>query len=142
MKAVHFILEKKPDALYSVSKGSSVFDALQLMMDKNISALLIMEGEHLHGIFTERDYARKIILKGKASKTTAIEEVMTSDLITVSPSEQVEKCMELMTSHHIRHLPVTLDNKVVGMISIGDILKHVIEDQKNTIDHLQNYITS
>lgn len=142
MKTVHSIMEKKPKVVFSVTASTSVYDALQLMMDKNISALLIMQGSELQGIFTERDYARKIILQGKASKTTAIEEVMTKNPIVVAPSEQVEKCMQIMTDMHIRHLPISEKGSVIGMISIGDILKHLIEDQKNTIDHLQNYISS
>lgn len=142
MKTVHSIMEKKPEVVFSVTASTSVYDALQLMMDKNISALLIMQGNELQGIFTERDYARKIILKGKASKTTTIDEVMTKNPIVVAPSEQVDRCMQIMTDMHIRHLPVSEKGIVIGMISIGDILKHLIEDQKNTIDHLQNYISS
>lgn len=142
MKTVHSIMEKKPEVVFSVTASTSVYDALQLMMDKNISALLIMQGNELQGIFTERDYARKIILKGKASKTTTIDEVMTKNPIVVAPSEQVDRCMQIMTDMHIRHLPVSEKGTVIGMISIGDILKHLIEDQKNTIDHLQNYISS
>ncbi|AYD46413.1 CBS domain-containing protein [Arachidicoccus soli] len=142
MKTVHSIMEKKPEVVFSVTASTSVYDALQLMMDKNISALLIMQGSELQGIFTERDYARKIILKGKASKTTTIDEVMTKNPIVVASSEQVDRCMQIMTDMHIRHLPVSEKGTVIGMISIGDILKHLIEDQKNTIDHLQNYISS
>ena len=142
MKTVQFILNQKPDLLFSVPQDSSVYNALELMMDKNISALLVMEGEVLQGIFTERDYARKVILKGKASKTTAIAEVMTREVITVSPSESVERCMAIMTSMHIRHLPVAENDKIVGFISIGDLVRHVIEDQKSTIEHLQSYISS
>lgn len=142
MKTVHFILEQKPKFIFSVSSSTSVFDALQLMMDKNISALLIMDGTKLLGIFTERDYARKIILKGRSSKTTTVEEVMTKDPILVSPSEQIETCMQLMTDKRISHLPVSENDRILGMISIGDILKHLIEDQKDTIDQLKNYINS
>jgi len=142
MKTVHFILEKKPKAVFSVTANTSVYAALQLMMDKNISALLIMDGEKLQGVFTERDYARKIVLQGRTSKDTVIGDVMTKNPVTVVPSESVEKCMTLMTENHFRHLPVAENGTVIGMISIGDILKHVIEDQKNTIDHLQSYIQS
>ena len=137
MKTVQYILNQKPEVLYAVTKESSVYNALELMMDKNISALLIMDGDQLQGIFTERDYARKVILQGKASKTTAMEEVMTGKVITVSPSEPVEKCMAIMTDKHIRHLPVEEKGKIVGFISIGDLVRHVIEDQKSTIEHLQ-----
>lgn len=142
MKTVQFILNQKPDVLFAVAKDSSVFSALELMMAKNISALLVMDGDQLQGIFTERDYARKVILQGKASKTTSMSEVMTENVITVSPSESVEKCMTIMTDKHIRHLPVAENGKIVGFISIGDLVRHVIEDQKSTIEHLQSYITS
>jgi len=142
MKTVQFILNQKPDVLYSVTKDSSVYNALELMMDKNISALLVMDGEELQGIFTERDYARKVILQGKASKTTSMAEVMTDKVITVTPSQQVEHCMAIMTEKHIRHLPVAENGKIVGFISIGDLVRHVIEDQKSTIEHLQSYISS
>jgi len=142
MKTVQFILNQKPDVLYSVTKESSVYNALELMMDKNISALLVMDADKLQGIFTERDYARKVILQGKASKTTSMAEVMTESVITVSPSEQVERCMAIMTDKHIRHLPVAENGKIVGFISIGDLVRHVIEDQKSTIEHLQSYISS
>lgn len=142
MKSVQFILQQKPAIIFSVHKDSSVYEALEQMMTKNISALLIMDGEKLEGIFTERDYARKVILKGKASKTTTMEEVMTKELLTVTPSQTVEECMSIMTDKHIRHLPVVVDNKVIGFISIGDLVRHVIEDQKSTIEHLQSYISS
>lgn len=142
MKTVQFILNQKPDVLYSVPSDSSVYHALELMMDKNISALLVMQQDRLEGIFTERDYARKVILQGKASKTTSMQEVMTSSVITVRPSETVEKCMAIMTDKHIRHLPVEENGKIVGFISIGDLVRHVIEDQKSTIEHLQSYISS
>ena len=142
MKSVQFILNQKPDVLYAVSKDSYVYHALELMMDKNISALLVMDGEALQGIFTERDYARKVILQGKASKTTTMEEVMTAKVITVPPSEPVENCMAIMTEKHIRHLPVKENGKIIGFISIGDLVRYVIADQKTTIEHLQSYISS
>lgn len=142
MKSVQFILNQKPDIIYAVHKDTSVYEALERMMDKNISALLIMEGDELQGIFTERDYARKVILKGKASKNTPMEEVMTKELLTISPTHSVEECMTIMTDKHIRHLPVVDNDKVVGFISIGDLVRHVIDDQKSTIEHLQSYISS
>lgn len=142
MKPVQFILNQKSDVLFSVTRESSVYSALELMMNKNISALLVMNGDKLEGIFTERDYARKVILQGKASKTTAISEVMTPGVITVKPSEPIEKCMAIMTEKHIRHLPVADEGRVVGFISIGDLVRFVIEDQKSTIEHLQSYISS
>jgi CBS domain-containing protein len=142
MKSIHQILKSKSSGIYSVSRDTSVFDALTVMMDKNISALLIMEDEHLYGIFSERDYARKIILQGKSSKETLISEVMTQNLITISLNDTADRCMQLMTEKHIRHLPVVEDGKVHGLISIGDIVKNVIEEQKQTIDQLQSYIHS
>lgn len=142
MKTVRHILQQKGAAVYAVNQSTSVFDALQLMMEKNISALLIMEQEALVGIFTERDYARKIILHGKSSRETPVQLVMTPDPRTITSDEKVEYCMELMTNKHVRHLPVVENGQVLGMISIGDLVKHIIEDQKQTIDQLQNYISS
>ncbi|WP_276364535.1 CBS domain-containing protein [Daejeonella sp. H1SJ63] len=142
MKTVKNILQNKSASIYSVNPDTSVLDALQVMMDKNISALLVMEGIDLKGIFTERDYARKIILKGKSSKETKIKDAMTSDLKTVNPGTSIDLCMQIMTEKHIRHLPVKEGNQVIGMISIGDLVKFVIEDQKQTIEQLQSYISS
>lgn len=142
MKTVKHILQNKSNAIYSVSLSTSVLDALQVMMDKNISALLVMESEELKGIFTERDYARKIILQGKSSKETLIEDVMTADLETITLNSSIDHCMQIMTNRHIRHLPIIEDGKVGGMISIGDLVKFVIEDQKQTIEQLQSYISS
>lgn len=142
MKTVKNILQNKSTSIHSVGPEISVLDALQVMMDKNISALLVMEGTDLKGIFTERDYARKIILKGKSSKETKIKDAMTSTLKTVNPGTSIDLCMQIMTDQHIRHLPVKEGNQVVGMISIGDLVKFVIEDQKQTIEQLQSYISS
>lgn len=142
MKTVKHILQNKSNAIYSVSPSTSVLDALQVMMDKNISALLVMENQELKGIFTERDYARKIILQGKSSKDTLISEVMTSQLQTVTFNSSIDQCMQIMTDRHIRHLPIVDGNQVGGMISIGDLVKFVIEDQKQTIEQLQSYISS
>jgi len=142
MKTVKHILQNKSTAIYSVSPSTSVLEALQVMMDKNISALLVMEGEVLMGIFTERDYARKIILQGKSSKETVIADVMTVHLETVCFNSTIDQCMQIMTNRHIRHLPILENGKVGGMISIGDLVKFVIEDQKQTIEQLQSYISS
>jgi len=142
MKTVKNILQNKSIAIYSVTPSTSVLDALQVMMDKNISALLIMENSELKGIFTERDYARKIILQGKSSRETLVEEVMTAELAIINLSSTVDECMQIMTNKHIRHLPIVEDGKVAGMISIGDLVKFVIEDQKQTIEQLQTYISS
>ena len=142
MKTVNNIVQNKSNSIHSVSLNTSVLDALRVMMDKNISALLVMEGAALKGIFTERDYARKIILQGKSSKETKIEDAMTADLEVVHLNSSIDHCMKIMTDKHIRHLPVIEAGKVVGMISIGDLVKFVIEDQKQTIEQLQSYITS
>ena len=109
-------------------------------MNKNISALVIMNGDTLKGIFTERDYARKIVLKGKSSKDTPVSEIMTANLITVSPTDTIEYCMNIMTERHIRHLPVVENNTVIGMVSIGDVVKSIIEVQRSTIEQLESYI--
>jgi CBS domain-containing protein len=142
MKTVRNIFQNKSTSIYSVSPDSSVLDALQVMMDKNISALLVMEGSELRGIFTERDYARKIILQGKSSKDTKIEDAMTAKLEVINLNSSIDHCMQVMTDKHIRHLPVIDSGKVAGMISIGDLVKFVIEDQKQTIEQLQSYISS
>ncbi len=142
MKTVNHILKNKSSHIYSVNPGSSVLDALKVMMDKNISALLVMENEQLKGIFTERDYARKIILQGKSSKDTLIQEVMTAGLFTIGLNESIYHCMQIMTDKHIRHLPIVENGNVQGMISIGDVVKFVIEDQKQTIEQLESYINS
>ena len=142
MKNVKNIIQNKSKSIYSVTPQTSVLDALQVMMDKNISALLVTEGPELKGIFTERDYARKIILQGKVSKETSIQEVMTAKLETVKLNTSIEHCMQIMTKQHIRHLPIVEDGIVVGMISIGDLVKFIIEDQKQTIEQLQSYISS
>ena len=142
MKTIKNIIQTKSNSIYAVTPQTSVLDALQVMMDKNISALLVMEGPELKGIFTERDYARKIILQGKASKETSIQEVMTTKLETVKLNASIEHCMKIMTERHIRHLPIVEDGIVAGVISIGDLVKFVIEDQKQTIEQLQTYISS
>ena len=142
MKTVKHILAQKNAAVYAAAADTSVFDALHIMMEKNISALLIIEQGTLLGIFTERDYARKIILQGKSSKETAIGEVMTPQPRTITEDESLEHCMQLMTDHHFRHLPVVQGDKVIGMLSIGDVVKFIIEDQRQTIDHLKSYISS
>lgn len=142
MKTVQQILNLKPINIFSVTENTSVLEGLQLMMEKNISALLIVEDTQLKGIFTERDYARKIILYGKSSAETSISEVMTPDPITVLPADSIEHCMSIMTDRHIRHLPVMKDDELLGMVSIGDVVKFIIADQKQTISQLESYINS
>lgn len=134
------ILRRKGSQVISISPQSSVLDALKLMAEKNVGGVLVMEGEKLVGIFTERDYARKIILKGKTSAESKISEVMVSNLITITPDNDIADCMRLMTSKTIRHLPVIEDGKLVGLISIGDVVKTIIEEQQDTIGHLEQYI--
>jgi CBS domain-containing protein len=142
MKTIKNILQNKPADIYSVDPNSAVLHALEVMMDKNISALLVISEGELKGIFTERDYARKIILNGRSSKSTRVEEVMTADLITASSNDSIEHCMQIMTSKHIRHLPVIEETKLSGIISIGDVIGHLIHTQKQTIEHLEQYINS
>jgi len=142
MKAVTAILKQKSSHVFSVNSTISVFDALTEMMEKNISALLIVDDGRLTGIFTERDYARKIALQGRSSKDTTIADVMTKDPLTITLNDDLDYCMNLMTDKHIRHLPVIENEKVVAMISIGDLVKAIIETQKDTIKQLEGYINS
>ena len=142
MKTVKNILQSKQSGVYAVARDTTVLEALKVMMDKNISALLVIEDEELLGIFTERDYARKVALQGRSSKDTTIQEIMTANPRTISQEDSIESCMRLMTVNHFRHLPIVSEGKVIGMISIGDVVKFIIEDQQQTIDHLQSYIHS
>jgi CBS domain-containing protein len=141
MGKVRNILQSKNNSTISVSPDSTVFEALELMVEKNIGALLVMDQEEFVGIFTERDYARKVILKGKASKETPISEIMTEDPVTVTMDNTIEDCMRLMTNKFIRHLPVMDNGKLVGIISIGDVVKFIIEEQRFIIENLEHYIT-
>ena len=135
------ILQTKGSNIYSITSGVSVYDALKVMGEKNIGALLVMEDGNLLGIISERDYARKIILKGKTSHETLVKEIMTEKVITVSLDDNIEKCMELMSERKVRHLPVMKDDKVTGVISITDVVTAIIESQKETISLLHNYIS-
>ncbi len=128
MGKVSNILKTKGNIILSVTPDTIVYDAIELMCEKNVSAVVVIKNENLAGIFTERDYARKLILKGKASKETLISEVMTEDLITVSPDSSIDECMKLMTNRFIRHLPVVEEDKLIGIISIGDVVKFIIEE--------------
>ena len=142
MKTVAQLLRGKGHEVLSVSPETSVLDALRVMAEKNIGALLVVEGDGLVGIFSERDYARKVVLKGKASKETPVREVMTSPVLYVRPEQTIEDCMALMTDKHVRHLPVLQDERrLVGVISIGDVVKNIIAEQEFMIEQLQNYIT-
>ncbi|RZK46061.1 MAG: CBS domain-containing protein [Pedobacter sp.] len=142
MKNVQQIINAKADGVFSITSSATVLDALKVMTEKNISSLLIIENEVLLGIFTERDYARKIILQGKSSKETLVSEAMTPNPITVNPNDSIDHCMQIMTEKHIRHLPVVNVDKVAGMVSIGDVVKFIIADQKQTISQLESYINS
>jgi CBS domain-containing protein len=141
MGKVRNILHSKGNVVYSVEPDTMVYRAIELMCEKNIGGLLIVENGHLVGIFTERDYARKLILKGKSSKDTPIKDLMTSNLVTVSPETSIDDCMRVMTGRKIRHLPVLDQGNVVGVISIGDVVRFVIDEQKSIIEHLEHYIT-
>jgi len=138
-----FLKLNKNRQIWTISKDQSVMQALILMSEKNIGAIIIVDNNDFPiGIFSERDYARKIILKGKSSKDTLLDEVMTKELITVTRDYKIEQCMEIMNEKRIRHLPVLENKKIVGIISIGDVLKIMIKEQKELIDHLQKFITS
>lgn len=141
MGKVRNLLQTKGNAIFSVEPSTMVYRAIELMCEKNIGGLLICENGKLLGIFTERDYARKLILKGRSSKDTPIRDLMTSNLITVTPDTSVDDCMRVMTGRKIRHLPVLDNNELVGIISIGDVVRFVIEEQKSIIEHLEHYIT-
>ena len=141
MITVKQILDGKGHATCSVTPDSMVYDALKLMADKEIGALLVLEGGRLVGVISERDYARKVILKGKSSLDTPVKEIMAQDFVWVRPEQTVEECMGLVTAKRVRHLPVLVDDQVVGIISIGDLVKAVIDEKDFTIKQLESYIT-
>lgn len=142
MKTVSELLQGKNGSVLSVTPETSVFDALKLMAEKNVGALLVMNGDALRGIMSERDYARKVILLGKSSHELAVREIMSDKVVSVTPKQTVEDCMGLMTGRRIRHLPVLDNGRVVGVLSIGDLVKAVIEMQQQTIQQLESYIHS
>jgi CBS domain-containing protein len=142
MKKVAQILRSKSDpTVHTVGPTALMFDALKLMAEKNIGALLVMEGETIVGMLTERDYARKIVLMGKSSKETLVCDVMTRPVLCVGPQQSTEECMALMTEKRLRHLPVLADGKLIGLISIGDLVKDIISEQNFVIEQLQFYIS-
>ena len=141
MKFVRQLLDSKGFDILSITPDASVLDAIKLMAQKSIGALAVMDGPVLVGIVTERDYARKVILKGRGSDTTLVSEIMSADVSTTSGDETVQKCMNMMTDLKIRHLPVVENDRVVGMISIGDLVKAVIADQREEIEQLEQYIS-
>jgi CBS domain-containing protein len=141
MKLVKHLLDSKGHDVISVAPDLSVFDAIKLMADRLVGSLLVMNDEELRGIVTERDYARKVIIKGRSSETTSVSEIMSTEVLTTSSSQTVNQCMALMTERRIRHLPVVEDNRVIGMISIGDLVQAIIADQQEEIEQLESYIS-
>jgi CBS domain-containing protein len=142
MKSVAHILKSKPDpTIYTIAPTASVFDALKQMAEKSIGALVVTEGEQVVGIITERDYARKVILMARSSKETPVRDIMTSSVMFVRPDHTSEQCMVLMTENRLRHLPVMDSGKLIGLISIGDLVKDIISEQKFIIEQLEHYIT-
>ncbi len=138
---VNQILSNKGKDVFSILSTNTVYEALTVMSEKNIGAILIIEDTVLKGVLSERDYARKIVLKAKSSKKAFVHEIMETDVVTVSPSDNLEYCMELMSTKRVRHLPVLENEIVIGIISISDVVKAIIEMQKDTIQHLNSYIT-
>ncbi|MHB9031479.1 MAG: CBS domain-containing protein [Anaerolineae bacterium] len=141
MTTVSQLLQHKGSQVWSIAPNATVYAALELMAAKNIGAVLVMEGENLVGILSERDYARKVILKNKLSKDTFVHEIMTAPVVCVRPDQTIEDCMALMTNKRIRHLPVIEGNQVIGVVSIGDVVRSVISEQEYTIEQLENFIT-
>ncbi len=140
MLSVKEILEKKNSDIFSANSQTTVYDAIKLMGEKNIGALPVLDGDQLSGIVSERDYARKVVLMNRKSRETLVKDIMTATVITVSPSDSIDDCMEKMSAKRIRHLPVVDNGKMMGIISIGDVVTAIIETQKETIKHLHNYI--
>lgn len=138
--AAQILTAKGSATVYSIAPSASVYDAVKLMADRGIGALLVLEGDTIVGIITERDYARKIILMGRTSKETPVRDIMTAKVLYVGPGHSTEECMALMTENRLRHLPVLDDGRLAGMLSIGDLVKTIISDQRFTIDQLEQYI--
>jgi CBS domain-containing protein len=141
MKSVEKVLRTKGSEAWHIAPQASVYEALQLMSEKEVGSILVLEEGEVVGIFTERDYARKLILKGKFSKDTAVRELMTQEVLYVEPQNTIEDCMVLMTNNRVRHLPVMDNGKLVGIVSLGDMVKHIISEQESTIAQLEKYIT-
>jgi CBS domain-containing protein len=142
MGNVKNLLQRKGTEVYSISPDSSVYDALEFLEDKNLGALVVVEKGKLIGIFTERDYARKVILKGRSSKETLVSDIMTDRPVFVNPYTSVDDCMKIMTDKYIRHLPVLENDQLVGVISIGDLVRYIIYEKDFIIENLQHYITT
>lgn len=141
MKLVKHLLDSKGRDIISIVQEASVYEAIKLMADHGVGSLLVMDGDELKGIVTERDYARKVIIKGRASESTQVGEIMTKDLVTTTSAQTVNECMTMMSERRIRHLPVMSGEKVVGLISIGDLVQAIISDQQEAIEQLENYIS-
>jgi CBS domain-containing protein len=141
MKLVKHLLDSKGREIISIVEEASVYDAIKLMADHGVGSLLVMNGDELKGIVTERDYARKVIIKGRSSESTQVREIMTTDLVTTTSAQTVNECMTMMSERRIRHLPVMSGEEVVGMISIGDLVQAIISDQQEEIEQLENYIS-
>ena len=141
MTTIAQLLNAKGNQIWSVEPKATIFEALEVMSEKEIGALLVMEDGKLTGIFSERDYARKVILKGKSSKETPVGELMTKKVFYIDPQKTINDCMAMMTAKRIRHVPVIEDNKVMGVVTIGDVVNQIISEQEVTINHLENYIT-
>jgi CBS domain-containing protein len=140
MSTVSVILAEKGSDVWSISPSDTVFTALERMAEKDIGALLVIDGERIAGIFSERDYARKVALQGKLSKSTSISEIMTRDVLVVSPEHSLEECLGVMTAKKIRHLPVLDGDEIKGIVSIGDVVKHMLTEKQFVIDQLESYI--
>lgn len=141
MTKVKDLLGEKPSASWSVGPDQTVYEALELMAAKNIGAVLVLEGSRLVGIFSERDYARQVILKGRSSRDTRVRDLMTTRLVCVDPETGIRECMGLMSAKHVRHLPVLEKGGLVGIVTIGDVVRKIISEQEITIQDLENYIT-
>jgi CBS domain-containing protein len=142
MMNVRQLLDRKGRELFSITPSAAVLDAIRMMAERHVGALLVLQGDELSGIVSERDYARKVILLGRSSADTPVRDIMSTPVLTVQPEATVEKCMQLMTEHRVRHLPVVEGRRVVGMVSIGDLVKAVIADQQQQIEQLESYIHS
>jgi CBS domain-containing protein len=140
MATVEKLLQVKGNKTWTIAPQATVYAAVQLMSDKNVGALMVMEAGKPVGIFTERDYARKLILKGKSSQTTTVRELMTAEVLYVEPRNSIEDCMQLMTNKRVRHLPVLAEGELIGIVTIGDVVKQIISDQESTIAQLEKYI--
>jgi len=141
MELIRYLIKAKGNEIWSIEPGASVFDAVKLMADKGVGALMVMKGNKLEGVISERDYARKVILKNRLSRETSVEEIMTTRVVYAHPEQNVEECMALMTEKRIRHLPIMVEEKLLGVVSIGDLVKSIIAQQQLTIKQLEQYVS-